>query len=52
MGTFSGPEFLAVQIFFNALQAGLTNPHDISDSFNEIPMEILLKSHDETCIKI
>jgi len=38
MGTFSGPKSLAVQIFFNALWAGLTNPRDISDSFNENPL--------------
>jgi len=41
MGTFSGPKSLAVQIFFNALRAGLTNPHDISDSFNENPLDTL-----------
>jgi len=39
MGTFSGPKFLAVQIFFNALWAGLTNPRDILDSFNENPLD-------------
>jgi len=38
MGTFSGPKSLAVQKFFNALWAGLTNPRDISDSFNENPL--------------
>jgi len=36
MGTFSGPKSLAVQIFFNALWAGLTNPCDISDSFTAV----------------
>ena len=50
MGTFSSPEFLAVEIFFNALQAGLTNPHDISDSFNEIPVRSSsLDVSSETC---
>jgi len=38
MGTFYGPKSLAVQNFFNALWAGLTNPRDISDSFNENPL--------------
>ena len=38
MGTFSGPKSLAVQIFFNTLWAGLTNPRDILDSFNENPL--------------
>jgi len=40
MGTFSGPKSLAVQIFFNALWAGLTNPRDILDSFNENPLTV------------
>jgi hypothetical protein len=38
METFSGPKSLAVQKNFNALWVGLTNPHDILDSFNEIPL--------------
>ena len=41
-GDFFWPQILsstsAVQIFFNALRAGLTNPRDISDSFNENPL--------------
>ena len=44
-GDFFWPQILgstsAVQIFFNALQAGLTNPRDISDSFNENPLVCL-----------
>ena len=40
MGTFSGPKSLAVQKNFNALWAGLTNPRDISDSFNENPLNL------------
>ena len=39
-GNFSGPKSLAVQNFFNALRAGLTNPRDISDSFNETPLRL------------
>ena len=39
MGTFSGPKSLAVQIFFNTLWVGLTNPHVILDSFNENPLD-------------
>jgi hypothetical protein len=43
MGAFSGPKSLVVQIFFNALRAGLTNPRDISDSFNETPLDVTTK---------
>ena len=43
MGTFSGPKSLAVQIFFNALWVGLTNPRDISDSFNENPLTFVIR---------
>jgi hypothetical protein len=42
MGTFSGPKSLAVQFFFNELQVGLTNPRDILDSFNEIPLSVAI----------
>ena len=37
-GNFFWPQILGCAKFFNALWAGLTNPRDISDSFNENPL--------------